>query len=172
MQTVKDTLKRRAIEAAKIVEVQEIEDGVDIISFRIGKEVYAIEDRFVNEVYPYLHPTEVPCTPEFILGIVNIRGGFISIVDLELILGLQKIDTKDDGFILLLSDEKMEFGIMVEEILDEIMISKKSIQPVPQGLNIITRELIDGVTEDGVIVLDGKIFLEDSKIVVHEEVYS
>lgn len=170
MQTVNDILKKRAKEAAKTVSIEEIEDGVDIICFKMGSEVYAIEDRFVYSVSPYLQPTEVPCTPAFILGIVNIRGGFVSVVDLELILGLKKTKAAKEWFMLLLSDEKMEFVIIAEEMLGEIRISKKSIQPVPQGMNILTKELIDGVTQEGVIVLNGKRFLEDSKIIVHEEI--
>jgi len=170
LETVKEILKKRAAEAAKVVKTEEVAEGLDIITFRLGGEVYAVEAMFVHEVYPYMRPTEVPCTPEFVLGIVNIRGSFVSVIDLELILGLGKMEREKEEFMILLSNENMEFGIMVEEIQEETRVSKKAIQPLPQGLNIKTKELVDGVTEEGVILLGGKKLLEDSKIVVHEEI--
>lgn len=170
METLKDILKLRAKEAARTVEYQEVQESIDVICFRVGREVYAIEDRFVHEIYSHVAPTVVPCTPAFIIGIVNIRGNFVSLVDLEFFLGLGKIKTTDSGFIILLSHKDMEFGVMVEEIVSEIKIFKKNIQGIPQELNILKRELITGVTEDGTIIIDGKYFLEDSKIIVNEEI--
>ena len=98
------------------------------------------------------------------------RGAFVSVVDLGLILGLEKSELKKEGFILLLSNETMEFGVMVDEIEGEMKIPKKSVQAIPEGLNVLTKDLIEGVTVDGLIMLDGKRLLEDSKIVVREEV--
>jgi purine-binding chemotaxis protein CheW len=170
MQTVKDILHQRAKEAAKSIEAEIMEDVIEIICFKMGNDVYALEDRFVQELYPYMLPTKVPCTPEFVLGIVNIRGNFISVVDLELFLGMKKNENSKEGFILLCSNKKMEFALKIEEILDGIKISAKSIQPLPQSLNIKKEELIEGVTQEGVILLSGKKLLEDSRIVVHEEI--
>jgi purine-binding chemotaxis protein CheW len=136
----------------------------------MGSEIYALDDNFVHEVYSYIEPTKVPCTPSYIIGIINIRGAFISVVDLDIVLGLQKNESIEKGFILLLSNEAMEFGIMVYEIVCEMKIPKNSIQEIPDGLNILTKDLITGVTKEGVIVLDGKRLLEDSKMRVHEEV--
>ncbi len=170
MRTLKEILKQRAKEAAKILEDDALEELVDVIRFKISNEVYAVRDKYVREVYPYLQPTKVPCAPPFILGILNVRGAFVSVVDLGLILGLEKSELKKEGFILLLSNETMEFGVMVDEIEGEMKIPKKSVQAIPEGLNVLTKDLIEGVTVDGLIMLDGKRLLEDSKIVVREEV--
>lgn len=162
-------LRQRAIAAAKKIESAECLDGVDVITFRIGNENYAIESEVVKEVHSLMKLTPVPYTPEYILGIFYMRGKFISVVDLKHFLGMETQSDEVFGSILLLSDAEMEFGMVVNEIQEQTKLSKKTLQ-LPCGFDLPRSDLMVGVTEEGVILLNGRKLLSDSAMRIHQEV--
>src|SRR4029077_20843283 len=56
---------------------------LEVLEFRLAQESYAIETRYVREVYPLKDLTPLPCTPPFVLGIVNVRGRILPVIDLK-----------------------------------------------------------------------------------------
>lgn len=166
----KRILRERAIEAAKKVDVIEAEEYIDVVCFKIGNEEYAIETTIVSEVNRYTIITPVPHTPSYINGIFYLRGRFISIVDLKHFLGIEGESLAKSQSILLLSDNKIEVGIVVDEVLEETTLLKKSIQTIPIGFDLDRKEIISGVTEEGIILIDSKNFLCNPGMVVHQEV--
>lgn len=163
-------LRERALEAAKKVDVIETEECIEVVYFKIGNEEYAIETTIVSEVNRYTIITPVPHTPSYINGIFYLRGRFVSIIDLKNFLGIQGESLVKNPSILLLSDSKIEVGIVVDEVLEETTLLKKSIQTIPIGLDLDRKEIISGVTEEGIILIDGKKFLGNPGMVVHQEV--
>lgn len=170
MDNTREILRKRAADAAKKVEEKGVIDGVEIIRFKIGNEVYAVEALLVDEVHAFIDPVAVPYIPAYIEGIVNIRGRFVSVVNMKRFLGLEEGEAAHERFLLFLSDGLMEFGVVVDEVLDEIRLSKKMIRPIPQGFALAKKELIAGVTEEGTILVDGGKFLNDPAMTVHQEV--
>src|ERR1700726_1698325 len=59
------------------------ETMLDVLEFRLAQERYAIETRYVREVHPLKDLTPLPCTPPFVLGIVNVRGRIVPVFDLK-----------------------------------------------------------------------------------------
>ncbi|MCX6052308.1 MAG: chemotaxis protein CheW [Campylobacterales bacterium] len=170
MNSVENILRQRAIKAAKKLDKTEISDALELIYFKIDDEIYAIEASVVSEIHKFKEPMPIPFTPSYICGVFYLRGRFISLVSLVNFLGIGEQKRDSSHSILLLSSESMEFGIMVDEVLEKKKLSKQEIQEIPSGFNLPRADLVIGVTESGTIVLDGKKFLEDSKIVAHEEV--
>lgn len=162
MNNVQNILRQRALKAAKKLESNEIIDGIELIFFRIGNDIYAIEAGSVSEVHKFKEPTPVPFTPAYIQGIFHMRGKFISLVNLKSFLGItEQGEAKEALSIVFLSNQTMEFGIAVDEILEQKRISKKEIQTLTAGFDLPRVDLIVGVTENAVIVLDGKKMLTD-----------
>lgn len=141
---------------------------MEVISFKLGNELYCIEAEAISEVCPYSQPTPLPHVPWYILGILHMRGRFVSIVNLKNFLGIENGDLSRT--ILFLSDGEMEFGVSVDEVVEEFRVAEQSIRTIPSGFNLPRSDLIDGVSEEGLIVLNGKKFLADPSMRVHQEV--
>lgn len=163
-------LRKRAIEAAKTVQISEDEESLDLVYFTIGNEKYAIEAYIVSGVHMYATPTPVPHTPSYIEGILYMRGRFVSVLNLKSFLGMHAQNSEMTHSLLLLGNETMEFAVAVDEILEETKLSKKVIQSIPPGFDLDRKELIAGVTEEGIIVLDGKKFFSHPTMSIQQEV--
>lgn len=169
MNNVENILRQRALKAAIKLEVQESEEGIEVIYFRIQNVIYAIEADVVTEIHKFTETTPVPYAPSYICGIFHMRGRFVSLVNLKVFFGIQSIDEDTTHSILLLSNETMEFGITVDEVIEQKKILKREIQTIPSGFDLPRADLIVGVTQEGVIVLDGKKFLSDPTMLIHQE---
>ena len=153
-------LKDRAQKAAKIEQTHIKQDGIDMLHFRLGDEYYAIDSALVSEVYPKVSLTQVPYTPSFIKGIFHIRGRFVSIVDTKEFLGIKKEESKSKELIILLSYDNMEFGIEIDEVIGQLIITLKDLKNIPVDLELPKSDLIQGINTQGVIVLNAKKFIQ------------
>ena len=85
----KAILKARAKALAREQEPDQCEqDRLEVIEFVLADEKYAVESSFVREVYPFREFTPIPGAPPFVLGIINVRGHIVSVVDLKKFFGL------------------------------------------------------------------------------------
>ena len=77
-------LRERALAlAAEPGETQTLAQSIEVVEFLLAHERYAVESAYVREVYPLENLTPLPCTPAFVLGIVNLRGEIVSVIDLR-----------------------------------------------------------------------------------------
>lgn len=141
---------------------------LELITFRLADEIYAIELRFIREVYPLKELTPVPCTPPFVIGIVNIRGQIISVIDLKEFFRLPGKTIGERDKLIVIHDEQMEFGIQADSILGACRLAESELQESLPTLDGIREEFLKGVTGDYLIVLDGRKLLSDKKLIVSE----
>lgn len=139
----------------------------EIVEFTLAGERYGLESSYVQEVYPLKDYTPVPCTPPFVLGLVNVRGRIISVVDLEKFFGMPEVGISDTKTVIIVRHEKMEFGIVADSIVGVRTVSVGEMQPVPSTLSGI-RGFFKGITKERAVVLDAIKLLTDKNIVVHE----
>ncbi|MDQ7782136.1 MAG: chemotaxis protein CheW [Desulfomonilaceae bacterium] len=177
VKTVPEEEKRRILRerARRLARKRDAEEDKDeaclsVIGFRLGEERYAVEVGFVREVYALRDLTPVPCTPRHILGIVNVRGQVVSVTDMKVLFGLPGNGVRDDCRVLILSDEVMEMGILVDEVFGEMRIPMEKIRSQMPAPKSIKQEYLRGVAQDRLVVLDAAALLCDEQIVVHEEV--
>lgn len=167
---VKHALKTRARELAEAVqEENQVDKVMEIVEFSLAYEQYGIESSYVREVYPMKEFTPVPCTPNFVLGIINIRGQVMSIVDIRHFFELPVKGLTDLNRVLIVQHNKMEMGILADRILGVRPISLDSIQPNLPTLTGIRTDYLRGVTNDRVVLLDVEKMLNDKRFVVNEE---
>lgn len=165
----KKILRKRAQALACQIEEKKDDEQIEAVEFSLSTEKYAIESTWVSEVHPLKELTPVPCTPPFVLGIINVHGRIVSVIDLKKFFGLAEKGLSSLNRVVIISNKKMEFGILVDAVLGAISIPKTQIQPVLSSLSGIKAEYLMGVTPE-LIVLDAGKILSDNKIVVHEEV--
>ena len=104
------------------------------------------------------------------LGVINVRGEVLSIVDIGRFFDLPRKRITDLSKVIVLGSGDMEFGILADEVLGVNMIPLKDIQESLPTLTGIRAEYLKGVTNDRVTVLDAEKILSDKNLIVHQEV--
>ena len=141
-----------------------------LIQFRIASESYALELSYVDEVYQLKNLTPLPCTPSFVMGITNVRGQIISVIDVKTFFSLKDTGDTTRKTVIVLHDESMTFGVLADEILGVVRISASEIQASLPTLTGLRKEFLKGITLDGLIILDVQKLLTSEHIVVNEQV--
>lgn len=159
-------LERRAQLIALPDEADEQITYPEILRFSLGYVEYAVEMQYVREVILTGDITPVPGIPLFITGISVVRGRIISLVDLRKFFGMPEAGLTDFNRVIILSDGRMTFGLLVDRIRGTSHLKKPFSSPTTQT-NIPKSHLI-GITGD-LIVIDGKALLTDESMVVNEQ---
>ena len=160
-------LKERARALAKEPKgIEEDESHLEVVEFMLAHERYDLELTHIREVYPLKELTPLPGTPDFVLGIINVRGQILSIVDIKRFFELPEKGLTNLNQVIILQSDEMEFGILADEILGTKSIPASAIQASLPTLTGIRAEYLKGVTGDRVVILDGEKLLADEKIVV------
>jgi len=143
---------------------------LEVLEFRLAQERYALETRYVREVCPLKDLTPLPCTPPFVLGVVNLRGRILPVFDLKKFFDLPEQGVTDLHRIILIEGNEMELGLLADAVVGVRSIPADSLQPSLPTLIGIRSEYLKGVTAERLVVLDAARILADPKIIVHEEV--
>ncbi len=143
---------------------------IDVIQFRLSSELYAIESKYVKEALPLKDFTSLPGIPAFILGIVNVRGKILSILNLKKFLDLPGNDLSELNKLIIIRNNSMKFGILADEIIGVRSINEDEMQSTIPTLEGYKEKYLKGITKDCVVVLDADKLLSDKKCVVYEEV--
>ena len=144
--------------------------SLEVLEFRLGRECYALETRHVREVYPLKDLTPLPCTPAFLLGIVNVRGRMTPVIDIKKFFDLPDTGLTDLHRIILVRGNDLELGFLADIAGGVRTILVDSLQTSLPTLTGIRADYLKGVTAERLVVLDVDRILADPKITVHEEV--
>jgi purine-binding chemotaxis protein CheW len=126
----------------------------------------------VDEVHPLKDLTPLPCTPSFVVGIVNVRGRIVPVLDLKRFLDLPEKGLNDLHRIILVRGEGFEVGILADVVVGVRSIPRESLQSSLPTLAGVRSEFLKGVTAERMVVLDIARILADPRIIVHDEVES
>jgi purine-binding chemotaxis protein CheW len=167
----KKILKARAKELAREGEGKETtEETLEIVEFLLAYEKYGIESSYIREICPLKELTPVPCTPPFVLGIINMRGQILSVIDIKRFFDLPERGLTDLNKVIILRNKEMEFGILADVILGVVRVPRRNLQAPLPTLTGIREGYLKGITGDRLAILDAGRLLSDKKLVVHEEV--
>lgn len=144
--------------------------SLELLEFRLAREHYALEARHVREVCPLRSLTPLPCTPPFLLGIVNVRGRIVPVIDIKKFFDLPDQGLTDLHHIILVRGGDLELGLLADAIGGVRRISADSLQASLPTLTGIRADYLKGVTVERLVVLDLDRILADPKIVVDEDV--
>ena len=146
------------------------EEQLEILEFQLAHERYAVQSSLVREVCPLRELTPLPGTPAFVMGIINVRGQIVSVVDFKRFFDLPQQGLSDLNKVVIVTDGEMEFGVLVDAVAGVQRISMSQIQPPLPTLTGIRLEYLRGVTAQRLVILDIARILADPAIVVREEV--
>jgi purine-binding chemotaxis protein CheW len=136
------------------------------LTFRIGKESYGIEIRHVTEIVVMQDITEVPDMPDFITGVINLRGKVISVMDVRRRFGLEPREFDERTCIIVVDINEMSIGLIVDTVNEVLNIPQDQIDPPPRTHSGIKSNYIQGM---GKVDNQVKILLDVEKILYEEE---
>ncbi|WAC04827.1 MAG: chemotaxis protein CheW [Methanoregula sp.] len=166
----KRILRERARLLAQEEEKIPDQNSISVVEFMLASEHYGIESSFVKEVLQIRDLTHLPGTPPFLLGIINIRGEICSVIDLKKFFSLPELGLPEFNKVIVIQNESMKFGIVVDSVVGSRQILHMSLKPLPPTFTGIHTDYVKGVAPGPVVILDGERILADRNLVVNEQV--
>jgi purine-binding chemotaxis protein CheW len=125
------------------------------LTFHLGKESYGIEIQYVTEIIVMQEITKVPDLPESIIGVVNLRGNVISVMDMRKRFHLESKEIDDRTCIIVVNVEEIAIGLLVDTVNEVLEIPEEQVDPPPKTHSGIKSNYIMGMgkVEDQVKIL-------------------
>jgi purine-binding chemotaxis protein CheW len=143
---------------------------LEIVEFELSGERYGIEVTQIREVCTLKELTPVPCSPDFVFGIINLRGEIHTVIDLKRFFDLPHSGLTELNQVLILHSEDMRIGILADTILGVSTIRLAALEMALPNLSGVRATYLKGVTSERLAVLDAAKILSDEAILVREEV--
>ena len=117
----------------------------EFLTFRLGGEEYGIDILRVQEIRSYEQPTRIANTPEFLRGVVNLRGVIVPIVDLRLKLSCESAEYNSFTVVIVLNVKGRVVGAVVDSVSDVLALDKDTIKPAPEMSSAVDTSFITGI---------------------------
>jgi len=115
------------------------------LSFRLGAEEYGIDILRVQEIRAYEKATRIPNTPDFIKGVINLRGVIVPVIDLRLKFGLDKAEYDEVTVVVILNVADRTVGVVVDRVSDVLALSPCDIRPAPEFTATVENAFVRGL---------------------------
>lgn len=135
------------------------------LTFHVGREDYGFGIRYVTEIVGIQKITDVPDMPNFIKGVINLRGKVIPVMDVRLRFGMPPKDYDDRTCIIVVQVQGKDIGLLVDEVREVTMVPDEQINPPPRSSSCGAR-YISGMGKVGNEV---KILLDITNLLFDEE---
>ncbi|UJP06534.1 MAG: chemotaxis protein CheW [Nitrosomonas sp.] len=117
----------------------------EFLTFRLGKEEYGVDILKVQEIRGYEAVTQIANAPEFIKGVINLRGVIVPIVDMRIKFGLSQVDYNQFTVVIILNVAGRVVGIVVDSVSDVTSLGNDQVRPAPGMGSVIDTEYITGL---------------------------
>jgi len=144
------------------------EETIKVVEILLIPERFALEEKYISEVLFLKDITPIPGTPAFVMGVINLRGKIVSIINLKSLFNLREKGLTELNRVIVLKNDTMEFGIVADSISANKSIVKSTLSPPPVNLDNIGVEYITGVTPDGLILLNALNLLSSKQIIINK----
>lgn len=137
-----------------------------VIVFQLQNEEYALPVNQVGAIERVHRITRVPQTAGFVKGVINLRGVIIPIIDLRDRFGMEKRELTDESRIIIVNQNELEVGLIVDAASDVIDLPVEKIEPNPEVVGTVSADYIEGVVNMGERLL---VLLNLEKVLVSEK---
>ena len=141
---------------------------LDVVTFSLANEDYAIELGYVHKIVPLIELTLVPGAPDFFVGLINLRGEILPIVDLHRLYGMARTGWTGQSWVIVLGGERNEFGLLTDKVHEVITLRTDQVLDWQGSATGVGRQFVRGVTEGALIVLDGAAILQDDRLFIDQ----
>ncbi len=128
---------------------------VQWVTFRLDEEIYGINVMQVQEVLRVSEIAPVPGAPEYVLGIINLRGNVVTVIDTRERLGLSSKEVDDSTRIVIIEADKQVVGILVDSVAEVVDMRMSEVESAPNVGNDESSKYIQGVAshDDELLIL-------------------
>lgn len=151
---VRAVLEERARVLARPVERAAAGGTFEAVSFRLADERFAVESRFVIEVFPLSALALLPGATPPVFGVTAWRGRLLTVLDLRPLLGISSAALNDLGRVIAIGETRAAFGFLVDGVDEIVSLREAEVRAPPDGV-AARRDYVRGVTGDALVVLDG-----------------
>jgi len=148
----------RVMELARTIDQASDSQSMDeehLVIFSLGKELYGVTIHAVESIIKLQAITQVPRTAAFILGVTNLRGTVVPVLDLRIRFNLSHSEDTANTRIVIVNSEGSKVGIVVDEVTEVLKVSRNTIQPPPPLSTTIESAFISGIAriDDRLVIL-------------------
>ena len=138
-----------------VAAIAAVQPGNEYLTFTLGKEEYGIEILKVQEIRCYEAVTRIANAPEFIKGVVNLRGIIVPIVDMRIKFNLGEAEYNQFTVVIILNVAGRVVGMVVDSVSDVIQLSGEQIRPAPDFSSTFDTKYITGLgtLDDRMLIL-------------------
>jgi len=156
--------------------VTEIAEATQYLTFKLEEEIFALDVAKVREILDFTDITKVPQTPDFMRGVINLRGSVVPVVDMRLKFGMSRTEKTVNTCIVVVEvtteGETTVLGALADSVQEVIELEPAQIEPAPRIGTKLRTDFIRGMGKhDGrfVMILDiDKVFSSDEITLVQE----
>ncbi len=140
---------------AQSAKTKEVTDLVlQWVTFKLQEETYGINVMQVQEVLRYTDIAPVPGAPDYVMGIINLRGNVVTVIDTRARFGLPPSEVTDNSRIVIIESERQVIGIMVDSVAEVVYLKQSEIDTAPNVGTDESAKFIQGVSNrDGELLI-------------------
>ena len=130
-------------------EQEESKEYLDLISFSLLNETYGIPLKHLKEIMKAENIERIPQSPRHLLGILNIRGNLVTVMNLKERLGFAPTEIQNDSRIIIVEHDQRPIGLLVDQVNAIIRLEKQTLVEPPKGIDEERRKFIEGIGKMG-----------------------
>ncbi|RUO65818.1 purine-binding chemotaxis protein CheW [Pseudidiomarina planktonica] len=130
----------------KATDIDGNDEVLQWVTFRLEEETYGINVMQVQEVLRYSEIAPVPGAPDYVLGIINLRGNVVTVIDTRTRFGLPTTEVTDSTRVVIIEADKQVIGIMVDSVAEVVYLKKSDIDSAPNVGTEESAKFIQGVS--------------------------
>ena len=135
------------------------------LTFALGKEDYGVEILKVREIIGMMNITAMPQVPEYVKGVINLRGKVIPVIDLRLKFKMEKAEQTAETCVVVINLNEVLIGIMIDKVKEVLDIKQENIEPAPNFGSSVHTDFVLGMGKVGdsvkILLNIGKVLGED-----------
>lgn len=164
-------LNERAVLLAKEdVKNNEFKEHIKVLEFTLANKSLAIESKYITKVIQLKELTPIPCSPPFMLGVINVNAKIISVINLNEIINQNSNDITNLNSVILVKYNEIELGILADKIIQNSSISVDKMQANLPVLNGIKNEFIAGIIKNTLPLIDIQRILISDEIIINDRI--
>ena len=119
--------------------------GSELIAFRVGDQEFCVNIMSVREIRGWTPATAMPHSPSYMIGVINLRGAVLPIIDLSARLGMKPVDPTARHVIIVAQVRRKVVGLLVDAVSDILTVTDDDIQPTPEISSDLQRQFARGI---------------------------
>ena len=122
-----------------------IEGSRELIAFRVGDQEFCVNVMSVREIRGWTQATPLPHAPHYMIGVINLRGAVLPIVDLSMRLGMKPAEPTQRHVIIVAQVKSKVVGLLVDAVSDILTVADETIQPTPEISSDLEKQYARGI---------------------------